>query len=170
MLKGMNSLTNKKNIGEDSLKKQISAVVSTHTGAKSTTATIPNDSTSPQNTEGTEITELATAITPKNASSKIKVTVHIPYVDASGNRIFTGALFKDSAADALTVGTASMSAAENPATFTLVYYENATDTTERTYKFRYGSHAAGTVYVGRSSTGDTLGGVQYSMTVEEIAQ
>jgi len=170
MLKGMNSLTNKKNIGEDSLKKQISAVVSTHTGAKSTTALVPYDGTLPQNTEGTEITELATAITPKSASSKIKVTVDIPLIDASGNKIFIGSLFKDSDADALTSGAFTLINTNNPSMFTLVYYENATDTTARTYKFRYGGHAAGTVYVGQSAAGVTLGGVQYSMTVEEIAQ
>jgi hypothetical protein len=145
-------------------------VVSTHSGVKSTTAVFPYDNTKPQNTEGTEVTELATTITPKSASSLIKVTVFLPFVDTSANRVFMGAIYKDEVADALTSGALTIVNANNPAYFVLTYYEAAATTDARTYKFRYGAHGSGTTYIGRDTTGRTLGDAQYSMIVEEVFQ
>jgi hypothetical protein len=145
-------------------------VVSTHSGVKSTTAVFPYDNTKPQNTEGTEVTELATTITPKSASSLIKITVFLPFVDTSANRVFMGAIYKDEVADALTSGAITIVNANNPAYFVLTYYEAAATTDARTYKFRFGSHGSGTTYIGRDTTGRTLGDAQYSMIVEEVFQ
>lgn len=146
-------------------------VISTHSGAKSATTILPYDSTIPQNTEGTEVTELATAITPKLSSSKIKVTVTIPVIDVGTNIVWVGALFKDSDASAINVTPFTSTNTNYPCFYTLVYYEDASSTSERTYKFRYGPGTAGTTYIGRSAAGVTFGdALQYSMVVEEIPQ
>lgn len=79
-------------------------VVNTQTGVMSTgITTIPNDDTIPQNTEGAEVMTLA--ITPKSATSKLKIDVVANLAAATTGNVIA-ALFQDSTANVLITDTA----------------------------------------------------------------
>ena len=78
---------------------KIIQVVSTQTGASSTTTTImPRDDTIPQNTEGFEVMTLA--ITPTSSSNKLLIEV-LTFTGFSADNNSCVALFQDSTAGAL---------------------------------------------------------------------
>lgn len=129
---------------------------------------IPIDDTIPQNTEGAEI--LTQAITPINASSKIRVTarMHIASPVGSGGT-FVAALFKDSAANALAAQSVYCAAGGITGHVIATYEESASSTSARTYKLRGGPGSAITMYYNGDAGGRRFGGVSLvSLTVEEI--
>lgn len=111
--------------------------------AGSTTTSIPQDDTIPQNNEGAEV--LTVAITPTDASSKLKIDFSIHLF---GSTSMTGivALFEDTTADAFHVaaidpGASALAGVEVAGTVIV----DASSTSARTYKMRVGS-SAGTLH------------------------
>lgn len=147
-------------------------VVNYQTGAyASGSTTMPNDNTIPQNTEGNEFMTLA--ITPNHADNLLKIDICalVGEVSNTGD-IITGALFKDSIADALmasqtpvTTGGSPMSVEKSTINFS--YFMPAGTTSEITFKFRAGNNAGSVGFNG--SDAQYLGGVApSSITITEI--
>lgn len=145
----------------------IQQVRATSTAATSTATTIPADATIPQNTEGAEL--FTASITPSSATNILRIEVFVPTIGTTSSYIWTGALFQDSTANALTaagMNTTSSSAYVYP--FYMVYYMTAGTTSATTFKFRYGA-STGTAYANQGSATDywtTVG--QASIVVSEI--
>lgn len=140
-------------------------VVTELTADFSTAATIPYDATIPQSGEGTEY--ITASITPQNAASMLEVEVHLS-VGGSGGGIFIGALFRDSAADALEAsGLVVYGNSICQASFRTRVQAGSTAAT--TFKLRVGSNGI-TVYINRiSGTANLFGDVLKSrMIVREI--
>ncbi len=120
----------------------VAQVVSTETGAVATGAgLIPADDTIPQNTNGDQYMSLA--ITPKNASSTLVIDVSIHLANSVAN-IITAALFQDSTANALAVGSVTQGSASGFARIDFKHIMTAGTTSATTFKIRVGGHAAGT--------------------------
>ena len=117
-------------------------IVNTQTGTLATgTTVLPNDGTTPQNTEGFQVMSLA--ITPTSATNILTIQV-IAFYECGVNLGDMGtALFQDSTANALAAigqrlpaSTSGMSA--------LNYYMVAGTTSATTFKVRIGNGSAGT--------------------------
>lgn len=145
-------------------------VVNTITGAAQTgSTTLPNDDTIPQNTEGFEVMTLA--ITPNSATNKLKIDIVAHVSHASDSLDFAAALFQDTTANALAVGSIFQHTAAgnyaNPIVFT--HYMAAGTTSATTFKVRVGSATAGTVTFNGWSGARKYGGVYASsITISEI--
>lgn len=144
----------------------VQQVVSTITGAVATgTTTVPFDDTIPQNTEGDQYMSLA--ITPKSATSKLKITV----VWNGTNSATTGvvvSLFQDSTANALASAQRVVSAG-NPDQLVLVYEMTSGTTSATTFKVRAGGNGAGTTTFNGAGGSRLFGGVMASsITIEEL--
>ena len=132
-----------------------------HIGTVNNTSTVvPNDNTIPQSNEGKEFMTLA--ITPKSASSKLLIQVHLMGSANDTGRQVTVGLFQDSIANALaatgmyeSVGTGLMGLSFN-------HYMTAGTTSEITFKVRAGSHSGIFTLNGYSTTTPTMGGVGVS--------
>lgn len=129
---------------------------------------IPLDNTIPQNTEGTEI--LTRAITPKNASSTIRVTARMSITAPAGSGgTFIAALFKDTGADAIAADRVYCGAGGIAQHIVVSYEESAGSTAARTYKLRGGPSSAITMYYNGNDSSRLLGGVSIvSLNVQEI--
>lgn len=120
----------------------------------STTSTIPQDNTKPQNTEGASC-GLDTAITPTDSNNKLVIFFQGAIDTDAG--IGLVALFKDSDADALKAVIANdYSTGAQAVNF--IYEMTAGSTSEITFKLRYGANS-GTSYWLRESAGDRFNGV-----------
>jgi hypothetical protein len=136
--------------------------------AKSTTATIPLDDTVPQNTEGTEYTELNTTITPANASSYLLIEVTVP-VYASAANSYALALFKDSDADAIATCLTYLNTAAASATMIIRARIAAGSTAAKTFKIRFGRTSGSvTMYLNDYSTPYFGGSMKSTMTITEL--
>lgn len=130
---------------------------------------VPYDDTIPQNTEGTELTNLATAITPAASGNKIEVEAGI-YLASSD--IYGGgscSIFEGSTANA--IGTLHVSFAGNgdPKFYVVRARFITSSTSGLTFKVRCGEANAGkTFYVNGTSSGRKYGGalVSYMRAVE----
>lgn len=127
-----------------------------YTTAGSTAATIPLDSTIPQNTEGAELTTVT--ITPTNASNRLRIEANLPFVDGSAGTFICAALFQDSTANALALGVLTLSGANYAHNITFTHEMAAGTTSATTFKLRAGP-SSGTAYFNRRAAGETLGGV-----------
>lgn len=129
---------------------------------------IPLDNTIPQNTEGTEI--LTRAITPKNASSTIRVTARMSITSPAGSGgTFIAALFKDTGADAIAADRVYCGSGGIAQHIVVSYEEPAGSTAARTYKLRGGPSSAITMYYNGNDSSRLLGGVSIvSLNVQEI--
>jgi len=143
-------------------------VVNTSDGAlASTTTVVPRDDTIPQNTEGGEFMTLA--ITPTNSSNKLKIEVTGQFSSTGANHVVM-ALFQDSTADALAVGSSRVSTADGATSPSFVHYMTAGTTSSTTFKVRAGPNVAATVYFNGESGARLFGGVYSStITITEIA-
>ncbi len=141
-------------------------VVNIQTGAVATgTVAIPNDNTIPQNTEGTQFMTLA--ITPTNASNKLKIEVVLFLESAVGNER-TVALFQDSTANALAAGSAHNFSGEGHF-IAFTHYMTAGTISATTFKVRAGAETTGTTTFNGQSSGRKYGGVMASsITITEI--
>ena len=137
------------------------------TNAVSTsTATIPEDDTIPQNTEGTEI--LTRAITPTNSSNKLHIQA-VMHAGVSTGREITLALFQDSTANAVAAMTQNSQSSPGPHTVILDAYLTAGTTSETTFKLRIGTDNAATLTVNGQFGNRLFGGVMVSsLTITEI--
>lgn len=143
-------------------------VVNTMSGAVATgTATIPNDDTVPQNTEGFEVMTLA--ITPKSATSKLKIEVVINLGTSATGNLICG-LFQDSTAGALAAAAVYAGVTNASMQISFTHYVTAGTTSATTFKTRIGCNNAGTVTFNGYSSGRFFGGVMASsITITEIA-
>ena len=135
-----------------------------------TTTTIPNDDTIPQNTEGKEAFTLA--ITPSNANNKLLIHAFCGCIsNDTANRRCIFALFKDSDADAIAVSYADLQpTAYGEQGLDLTHFMTAGTTSQITFKIRFGASAAGTTTLNGSDSTRKMGGVLATgMTIQEIA-
>ena len=135
-----------------------------------TTTTIPNDNTVPQNTEGKEAFTLA--ITPSNVNNKLLIHAFCGCISSdTANRRCYFALFKDSDAGAIAVSYADFqAAATGEQGLDLTHFMSAGTTSEITFKIRFGASASGTATLNGSAGARLMGGVLATgMTIQEIA-
>jgi hypothetical protein len=139
------------------------------TAYDSTTNTIPVDDTVPQQggSEGKEF--MTKAITPTNASNKLKIEVVAVLSHTVDTATMVLALFQDATASALSAALETVSAAGGLVTMKLTYYMTAGTTSETTFKVRGGSGTAGTTGFNGAGGGRLMGGVAASsITITEI--
>lgn len=140
--------------------------VNTSSGALiSTGTTIPLDDTIPQNTEGAELMTLA--VTPTNATHKLKIEV-VVQVGGSAAGNMTIALFQDSAADAIAVGSGRIDASGAQVTVSLIHYMTAGTTSATTFKVRGGPSAGNLIFNGSGAVRRFGGASSSSITITEI--
>ena len=118
------------------------------------------------------MTDIQTAFTPKRASSLLEIEVYLPIVDTASGNIFMGALFQDSGVNAIALSLTAPTKATYNNHYLLKFIVAASNTTARTYKFRFGPQTTGTVYSNRTSGMATAFGLiqQSYMKITEIAQ
>lgn len=136
-----------------------------NTAVGTTTTTIPQDDTIPQNTEGAEF--LTVNYTPKFASSTLRVTAVIQ-ASTSGNDLWAAAIFRDSTANALKACGQRNDTINVHNTMTFVVETPASSTSATTFRLRAGP-AAGTLTVNGINGSRYFGGVApMTLTVEEL--
>jgi hypothetical protein len=144
-------------------------VVNVQTGAVNTGATVlPLNDNIPQKTEGNEFMTLA--ITPTNASNKLKIEAVIQLASSSaGAQGLSIALFQDATANALAANYLVGTAANYSYELVTTHYMTAGTTSETTFKIHGGAHAAATVTFNGTAAGRIFGGViASSITITEI--
>jgi hypothetical protein len=144
-------------------------VVNTEVSATSSgTTQIPYDDTIPQNTEGTQFMTLA--ITPGNASNRIKIDVVFFGTQSSASHVVF-ALFQDSTASALAATSFYIDSGTGSFTLSFSHFMAAGTTSATTFKLRAGPHSpggAGTTYINGNASGRLFGGVAASsITITE---
>jgi hypothetical protein len=129
---------------------------------------MPYDDSIPQNTEGDEF--MSRAITPTNASNKLKITVvFCGNENTNTSDQMVVALFQDSTAGALAAIATAVAATVVPAPLTFVHYMTAGTASATTFKVRAGLNTANPVVMNGSGSARILGGVcASSITIEEI--
>lgn len=115
----------------------------------STTSSIPDDNTTPQNTEGTEI--VTASITPTNASSTLEIEYGVTFAADTAGKAYA-AMFVDSTADAIDSMGLSNSGSSYVAQATKSFTVSAGSTSARTYKLRVGINS-GTIYINQRDAG-----------------
>lgn len=151
-------------------------MVRSETSANTSGSTaIPGDNTIPQITEGFEV--LTATITPVSATSKLYVQAFIYAMESTNvSDDLVVALFRDSTANALSVGTSlnGSGGREVGAPMIATAYVNSNSTASTTFRSRIGTTGVSTVIlnvVPGSVTYPKYGGVYVSsMTITEIAQ
>jgi len=136
--------------------------------ATGTTVMVADD-TIPQNTEGDEYMTLA--ITPTNASNKLKIEVVVSISNSNASSTLgMAALFQDSTAGALAaMWSARVAGAGLPSLVTFTHYMAAGTISATTFKARAGFADAGTTTFNGSIGGRYFGGVMASsITITEI--
>jgi hypothetical protein len=130
------------------------------TGAMATGTTItPFDDTIPQNTEGDQYMSLA--ITPTSAANLLKVTASAFVAHSVGSGA-TLALFRDSAASAVTANCGQFFAANVIQQRNLDYTALAASIAQTTFKLRVGPAAAATITFNGQSSARLMGGAMNS--------
>lgn len=137
------------------------AVTSSTTG----TTVVPLDDTIPTNTEGNALSAFDTAITPTNATNRLRIS-HFINISYSVTAIMTSALYQDSSA-ALCAGI-TLSAGD-VGNISFVYWMSAGTTSSTTFKIRAGGNNAGTFTLNGRAGSRIYGGVLTSyLMVEEV--
>ena len=130
----------------------------------STSSTFPDDDTIPQSSEGAEYTTVA--YTPVEAGNKIVIQINAQMATSNAEIVVVVALFKNSETDAAKVAWEETHG-NGPIVMTLIHEDTAADTSEITYKLRFGGQS-GTVYIGsQHHSGARYGdrsGVQINIT------
>jgi hypothetical protein len=121
----------------------------------STTAVIPFDNTTPQNTEGVEL--LTVSITPKSASNLLIIEVDIAAADGNGVGAVIISLFKDSTVDAIATAYSVIPSADYSDLLHLSHIMPAGSTSSTTFKIRFGPQT-GTGYWLRRYSYDMFNG------------
>lgn len=135
-----------------------------------TTSTIQNTDSIPQNTHGKEAFSLA--ITPSNVNNKLLIHAFCGCIsNDTNNRRPVFALFKDSDANAIAVSYADFQAAgTGEQGLDLTHFMTAGTTSAITFKIRFGSDGSGTTTLNGNSGNRLMGGVMATgMTIQEIA-
>lgn len=160
-------MSNARKLADKAPHSSIVQVVNTQTGAVATTTTVmPFDDTIPQITEGGEF--MTRSITPKSASNILKIDVLLNGSPSTVSYV-TAALFQDSTANALAVGS-HYEAAGTYCQVAFTYFMTAGTTSSTTFKVRAGQHVSGTLTVNGDSGARRLAGILFSsITITEIA-
>lgn len=148
--------------------KVLQVVKSLVTTKASTTTSIPQDNTIPQNTEGVEFTTLS--ITPQASDSTLYIDflVHGSLTNNSTN--ITLCLFRDSNADALQVSNNTLGTNTELAPLVLKHAETSGTTSAITYKIRFGLNGGGTVYLNSDNGSDVYSTSQTAIfTITEVS-
>ena len=143
--------------------KVLQVVKSLVTTKASTSSSIPQDNTIPQNTEGTEFTTLA--ITPQASDSTLFIDFLVHGSMTNNNTNLTVCLFKDSAANALQVSNNFCSTNTEMFPLMLKFAETSGTTSTVTYKIRFGLNGGGTVYLNSDQSSDVYSTAQSSVFI-----
>jgi len=152
-------------VGDNSTKVATTEFVNTNSGnvvlktayselttSGTTTATIPYDTSIPQQTEGAEI--LTCSITPTRADSNLLITIrtYLSETVNTGTQV-VGALFRDATADAIATGLAVDSSTSINASEVFIQIRvPSTSTTATTFKLRVGNDIGSCRWNGRLAT------------------
>jgi hypothetical protein len=134
-----------------------------------TNVLIPRDDTIPQNDEGKEFMTLA--ITPKSATNKLRIDVVLHgAVTTPTGAILTAALFQDTTANALAVGTQLVQTVNANGQVVLTHYMTSGTTSATTFKVRAGMSLGVGTFTFNGTAGGRLYGGTYasSITITEI--
>ena len=137
--------------------------------ATTTSYTIPNDDTIPQNSEGLEVMTLA--ITPFNANNTLIIDVGVNGTDNTNTNSLFAALFQDSIANALAISGAFADNAATNNSVSVKHVMTAGTTSATTFKVRIGkAQSSGTISFNGINAGRVWGGTASSfITITEIA-
>jgi hypothetical protein len=146
--------------------KLIQSVSANSTTKSSTTASIPSDNTTPQDSEGTQF--LSLSITPKRADSKLVITA-VGQINTSGTTgDFSMALFVTGNANALSVATNRSLQEGGP--LVLMADVSLGVTTSLTFSLRYGPDGSGgTAYLNQRASSTGPAGIKSFLLIEEVA-
>ena len=124
----------------------------------------------PDNTDGFELFELA--ITPKFATSQLKIDVVLNAEHTATNSYLIAAVYKDTDVPAIfTAFGRQPNSTNNPQQFSGTFFLPAGSTDLQTFKVRGGGGTAGTCSFNSQGGGLAQGGINYSsITITEIAQ
>jgi hypothetical protein len=127
---------------------------------------MPIDDTVPQNTEGDEI--ITVAITPTNASNRLRISAICEMVNAGSNLDCGMAIFQDTTANALS-GAIKQLGGSGVYSQIVVSHEMAAGTTSATtFKVRIGP-GSGTIYVNGNASNRIFGGISaVRLSVTEV--
>lgn len=138
-------------------------IVKTLTGAVATGSTqLPEDDSIPQKTEGDEY--MTCSITPSSATNRLRIDVNAS-LSPSVTSWITGALFQDSASDALAGSTNFQGTGTAACNISFTHDMLAGTTSATTFKFRAGMDRAGTTTFNGAGGARRLGGVMASSIV-----
>ena len=143
--------------------KVLQVVKSLVTTKASTSSSIPQDNTIPQNTEGTEFTTLA--ITPQASDSTLFIDFLVHGSLSNNNTNLTVCLFKDSVANALQVSNNFCGTNTELFPLMLKFAETSGTTSSVTYKIRFGLNGGGTVYLNSDQSTDVYSTAQSSVFI-----
>lgn len=143
-------------------------VVSTQTGAVATgTGTYSGNDNIPTTSNGNEY--LTLAITPTNASNKLKIETVVVASSSGANETFYNVLHQDSTANAIASTAMWNETATTIISIPLIHYMTAGTTSSTTFKLRAGCGSAQTMTLNGHTTGRIFGGVfATSITITEI--
>lgn len=119
-------------------------------GTRNFTATIPVDNTTPQNTEGTEYTQLSASYTPQFSTSLLEVEFFFPYVYSLAE--FVMVIFRDAVNTPLQVAYHGVNDLNPPSItrlpgFSVKTIVSAGSTSATTFKIRIGNNTASQITV-----------------------
>jgi hypothetical protein len=126
---------------------------------------IPHDDTAPLSTEGTQL--FSRSITPKSATSKIRIEVEMHFSNASGAGV-DGCLALFRGTTCIAVGPFEVVSTGGQLA-KLVFEEESGSTSARTYSVRYGTSTASVTTVNDMAAGDYGNLIVSSMTIVEYA-
>lgn len=152
---------------QPTLQGQVLQVVNYQTGALATgTTLVPFDNTIPTNTEGDQYMSLA--ITPKSATSKLRIDVCL-FLSHSAGGAGIASLFQDSTSAALAAGFVGFYTAGGIIQVVFTHYMTSGATSATTFKVRAGSNAAGTITINGQTSAQIMGGASASsITITEV--
>lgn len=137
------------------------------TAAATTSTTLPNDDTIPQNTEGVEV--MSATITPKNSNNMLRIDVVTFMSVASASQLARGAaLFQDSTAGALASANVAIAGNLAISEVSFTHWMAAGTTSATTFKVRVGPSDSSTLTFNGFSGVRKMGGTfASSITVTE---
>jgi hypothetical protein len=145
-------------------------VVSTQTGAVATgTGVIPSDDTIPDQSASEGDQYMSLAITPKSASSRLKIEVTWIGANNQASGVITVALFQDSTAAALAVAGVHFTGAGLMYDIPFTHVMTSGTTSATTFKVRAGGGGAGiTTFNGAGSARRYGGAMASSIVITEV--
>lgn len=138
-------------------------IVGNQTGAVATGSTaMPWDDTIPQNTEGDQY--LTQSITPKSATSKLKIDIMLNVGIATNNQVVLG-LFQDSNVGAIASSSLYVPTSTGSSIISLTHFMTSGTTSSTTFNVRAGISGGGTLTLNGLSGARKLGGVCVSSII-----